>query len=403
MRRRLLPLTLAVLVVLVTTLAGAAIPAAAQGTSGTTATLTITFLSCPPGGDWFGPPAGCAEVVPAPETATLTGPDWIQPVHQLQPNADGSYTVPNVPAGAGAGEIGLANFFSPDHNAFTFSGTDVITRWYGGVTLAPGESRDITVFYWNGPVDLIMPPENTLTVNLHTCGEGIDPAASASGCEPYAGQVPPGLSIGTSPLRGIQLEDYLSRDGGTLTYAGLPAYTQAQVVAHEPMTGYASTLVTGGTEEGRGDSATAFLLRNESATIDVFFYDPTGETRAGTWTLSPDEGEGGTLRLLMLGCPPGVVPHDDPGACTETLEDDGSAMVTFDATGERVRLARFERDEAGAYVITGIDGSVTISGIVPTDGTRIASDADTIDGDTIAYTVPDGEVRDGRLYYFTGN
>ncbi|HLU37530.1 MAG TPA: hypothetical protein VKZ61_17330, partial [Thermomicrobiales bacterium] len=110
-----------------------------------------------------------------------------------------------------------------------------------------------------------------------------------------------------------------------------------------------------------------------------------------------------TLRLLMLGCPPGVVPHDDPGACTDTLEDDGSAMVTFDATGERVRLARFERDEAGAYVITGIDGSVTISGIVPTDGTRIASDADTIDGDTIAYTVPDGEVRDGRLYYFTGN
>src|SRR5690606_6137196 len=133
MRRRFLPLTLAILVVLVTTLAGAAIPAAAQGTGGTTATLTITFLSCPPGGDWSGPPAGCAEVVPAPETATLTGPDWIQPVHQLQPNADGSYTVPNVPAGAGIGEIGLANFFSPDHNAFTFSGTDVITRWYGGV------------------------------------------------------------------------------------------------------------------------------------------------------------------------------------------------------------------------------------------------------------------------------
>lgn len=386
---------LALLALLATAFGGTTSPAAAQASG----TLNFTFVSCPPGGDWSGPPPGCSDVVEAPEHATVTAPDWVQAVSALPRNADGSYTVTDVPTGDE--EIGLVNFFSQNHNAFTFDGVDRITRWYGGVTLAPGETRNVTVFYWNGPVDLIMPAENTLVVNVSTCDEGVDPSVNPAGCEPYSGDVPT-MYVGTSPLRGIQMEDYLSRDGGTMTYAGLPAYTQAQVVVHEPMTGYADVFVTGQAEEIGDDSATAFLLRGETRVIDVYFHQPDGSTRAGTWTLTEEEPEeGGTLQLLMLGCPAGVIPHDDPGACTEALEDDGTATVTFSGSGESAPLTDFERNENGAYVITGIEGSVTISGIVPGDGTRIASDADEINGDEIVYHVEPGETRDGRLYYFS--
>lgn len=398
MSRRLTPLAtlFAMIALLITSVSGAPTPATAQGDGA----LNITFVACPPGGDWTAPPPGCSEVVEAPESAMVTAPDWVQAVHELPRNADGSYTVPNVPTGSS--EVGLVNFFPQDFNAFTFSGVDTISRWYGGVTLAPGETRNVTVYYWNGPVDLIMPAENTLVVNVSTCDEGIDPTVDASGCEPYSGDVP-SMYVGTSPLRDIQMDDYLTRDGGTLTYAGLPAYTQAQVVVHEPMTGYADVLVTGQAEEIGDDSASAFLLRNEIRTINVFFYEPDGSTRAGTWTLTEEETEGGTLRLLMLSCPAGVIPHDDPGRCTEPIEDDGTATVTFAETGESRPLADFERDETGAYLITGIESSITIGGIVPDTGLRIASDADEISGTQIVYNVEPGETRDGRLYYFTDN
>lgn len=388
---------LALLTLFATAVTGFIVPAAAQAD----ATLNITFVSCPPGGDWNGPPPGCTQVVEAPEHATVTGPAWTQPVHELPRNADGSYTVPDVPAGEG--EIGLVNFFSPNHNAFTFSGTDTVSRWYGAVNPAPGELREITVYYWNGPIDLIMPPENTLIVNMFTCDDGIDPAVSAADCEPYTGELPPSLEVGTSPLRGIEMDDYLSRDGGTLTYDGLPPYTQAQVVAHETLAGYAEVLVVGPNRAGDNDAATAFLLRNESAVVDVYFHEPDGTEDTGTWTLSPGEDaedDGGTLRLLLLQCPPGVVPHDDPAACSEWLAAGPDAGVTFTETGERMLLSEFDRDTSGAYLVTDVQGAVTIDGIVPGPGMRIASDADEIEGETITYLIDDGETRDGRLYYF---
>jgi hypothetical protein len=391
MSRRLPPIAtlLALASLLVAVFAGSLASAAAQTPS---ATVNITFVSCPPGGDWSGPPPGCTQVVAAPETATVTAsPDWVQPVHELQANADGSYTV-SVPAN---GPVGLVNFFSPDFNAFTFNGVDTISRWYGEVNLAQGETRDVTVIYWNGPVDLIMPAENTLVVNVSTCDEGIDPAVNAAGCVPVTGDVPD-LYVGTSPLRGIQLEDYLTRDGGTFTYSGLPAYTQAQVVVHQPMAGYADVLVTGQAEEIGEDSATAFLLRNEVRVIDVYFHSPDGSTPAPEPTEAP-EASAGTLRLA------GVVPHDDPGKCTESMADDGSAVVTMPETGEEVPLTNFARDASGAYIITGVESSVTIGGISLRGHDRIASDADQIDGQAITYNVEPGETRDGRLYYFNEN
>lgn len=359
-----------------------------------TGTVNITFKACPPGGDWNGPPPGCVETVDAPENAIVTfGPDSVQPVHEQQRNADGSYAV----SVTGTGPVGLVNFFSPDFNAFTFDGVDTISRWYGEVDLAQVETRDVTVFYWNGPDGLIMPAENELVVNVFTCDEGIDPAVDPSGCVPTSADLPD-LYVGTSPLRQINMDDYLVRLDGTLTYAGLPAYTQAQVVVHQPLAGYADVFVTGQAEVVENDSATAFLLRNERRTIDVYFHSPDGSANAAP-TETPEPGTG-TLRLAMLSCPPGVIPHDDPGRCTETIEDDGSAIVIFPESGERVTLTRFQRDDAGAYVITGIEGSVTIAGITPRDRDRIASDADQINGDEIVYNVEPGETRDGRLYYF---
>ncbi len=354
--------------------------------------VTITFLGCPPGGDWNGPPAGCNDVVAAPESAVLSGPDWVQWVDDIQPNADGSYTV-EVPV---EGRIGLVNFFSPDFNAFTFNGVDSISRWYGEVNLAAGESRDITVFYWNGPVDLIMPAENTLVVNVMTCDEGIDPAVDASECVPTESEVP-GLEIGTSPLREIEMDDYLTREGGTLTYAGLPAYTQAQVVVRQPLVGFDDVLVTGDASVIEDAAATAFLLRNETSTVNVYFSAPNGESAPAPTAAS--DPETGTLRLFLLSCPPGVIPHDDPGRCTETMERPG-AMVSFPETGERLSLSRFERDDSGAYVIPDVRGAVTISGVMPVDRDRIASDADEISGEEVTYRVEPGETRDGSLYYY---
>lgn len=380
------------------------VPAASQASQEPFATLNVTFKGCPPGGDWSGPPAGCVETVEAPESAMVTAAlDWVQPVRDAQRNADGSYTISYVSSGtSGTETLGLVNFFPQDYNYFTFDGVDTLTRWYGGVNLTQGETREVTVYYWNGPGGLIMPAENDLVVNVATCDEGIDPNVNPSGCVPATGDVP-GLYVGTSPLRDIQMEDYLAREGGTFTYAGLPAYTQAQVVVDGPLAGYAEALVTGQAEVIEDDSATAYLLRNERRVIDVYLYAPEDTGRTFTLTRETPEPGTGTLRLLLLSCPPGVVPHDDPGRCTEAIEDDGSATVTFPESDESRPLSNFDRDESGAYLIPGIQSSVAIGGITPRDRDRIASDADQINGQEIVYNVEPGETRDGRLYYFDEN
>lgn len=385
--------SLAVLLALVALLAlGVSADVTAQAAE---RTVAFTFVGCPPGGDWSGPPPGCDEVVEAPETAMVTAsPDVVIPVRDQPRNADGSYTVA-YPEGDG---IGLVGFFPADYNAFTFDGVDFLGRWYAEVRLADGEvSRDVTVSYWNGPNGLIEPAENTLVVNVNTCGEGIDPSVDPSGCEPAAA-VLPGLSVSSAPLRNLMMEDYLTRGGSTLTYSGLPAYTQASVNVREPLAGYGQAFVTGQAEVIEGDAATAFLLRGETRVIDVYVYAPQAEPTVAP-TPTPESGTG-TLRLLLLSCPPGVIPHDDPGRCTDAIAAEGNVVVTFAETGERIALSRFDRDESGSYVITGVRGSVTISGITPGERDRIASDADQISGQEIVYRVEAGQTREGRLYFF---
>lgn len=378
-------------------------PAAAQS-SAPYATVNVTFVACPPGGTWEGPPAGCAEIVEAPAHAMVTfGPEQAELVTSFPRNADGSYTIPYPePGDEGEANMGFVNFFPENHNAYTFRGVDTLLRWYGAVDLARGEVRDVTVLYWNGPVSLIMPAENALVVNAWTCGEGIDPTVDASGCEPLTADIP-GFSIGTPPLRGVDMSDYLARQGGTFRYDGLPAYTQAQVTVQREATGFSDVLITGNAEQVTEDSATAFLLRAETRAIDVYLYNPDARARESTWTLEqqtpePEQGTG-TLRLILLQCPEGVIPHDDPGACTETLAAGPDVTVTFDS-GDTVALSGFERDTTGAYLVTGVEGGVTVDGIAPGEGRRLATDADEINVDQIVYYVEDGETRDGRLYYF---
>jgi hypothetical protein len=322
------------------------------------------------------------------------------PLSDLERTADGAYTV-SWSALQGAGwngdEIGLINFFPMDFNYFTFDGVDTLGRWYAGVRPIEGQTRDITVSYWNGPNGLITPPENSLVVNAWTCDEGIDPSADPSGCAPATGDLT-GLYVGTPPLRGLDLADYRTRDGGTLTYAGLPAYTQAQVVVQQPIPGYGQAFVTGQAETIEGNTATAYLLRNERREIDVYFYAPDGSASSNP-TPTPAPGTG-TLRLMLVACPPGVTPHDDPGQCAQPVEAPASATVSFPESGERIALSRFERDESGAYLITGVQSSVTIAGVTSPDYERIASDADQINGAEVVYGVDPDATRDGRLYYF---
>jgi hypothetical protein len=213
----------------------------------------------------------------------------------------------------------------------------------------------------------------------------------------------PGLFIGTPPQRGIEMADYLTREGGTFRYVGLPAYTQAQVIVDLQAAGFGNALITGWADDITGDSATAFMLRGESRVIDVALYNPESSGNSMTWTLTPQqtpEAGTGTVRLLLLTCPDGVVPHDDPAQCTETLAAGPDVGVTFEGSGERVPLGDFERDTTGAYVITGVQGSVTIDGIAPGEDRRLATDADEIQGDQIVYRVEAGETREGRLYYY---
>ena len=386
-------LTFVALLALIAILTLPGAPAIAQSD----ATVNITFVGCPPGGDWNGPPPGCADVVEAPETAMVTAaPSFVKPVRDYPRNADGSYTIPYI-GGEGSAGMGLVGFFPADYNYFTFDGVDTLGRWYAAITLAPGETRDVTVSYWNGNEGLIMPAENTLVVNAFTCAEGIDPAVDASGCQPTDADLPD-LYVGSAPARGLQMDDYLQQSGGTRTYAGLPPYTQAQVVVQKPLAGYGKALLTGQAEQLDATSATAFLLRGETRRIDVYFYAPDNST-APTPTPTPAPGTG-TLRLTLISCPPGVVPHDDPGACTDALAADPAVIVSFPETGERVAHTRFARDDAGAYLITGVRSTVTIGGITPGDRDRIATDADEIQGDEITYRVDPGATRDGRLYYY---
>lgn len=394
---------LVILSLLIPTIAGSAVIStsaiAAQTGQEADSFINITFKACPDAGDETAPPAGCDEIVEAPETAMLTAaPDWVQPVSDLERNEDGSYTAPYMNSGVPGGEgMGLVNFFSPDFNYFTFDGVDTLTRWYGAVSdVAEGETREITVYYWNGADGLIVPAENEMVINVATCDSGIDPAQDPTGCEPYAGDVPD-MYIGSAPLADVEPDDYLTRDGGTLTYAGLPAYTQMQVVVHQPLAGYGDVLVTGQAEEVEDNSATAYLLRNERRVIDVYFFAPDGSVRTPEPTQAP---ESGTLRLLLLSCPAGVVPHDDPAKCTDAIQDDGTATVTFPESGETVPMTSFERDETGAYLITGIESSVTIAGITPVTRDRLATDADQINGQEIVYNIDPGQTRDGRLYYY---
>lgn len=384
-----------------------AFPATAQASS--YATVNVTFVACPPGGDWTAPPAGCAEVVDAPAHAMVTfGAAQAAPVSDFPRNADGSYTIPYPEPVNGAANMGFVNFFPENYNAYTFTGVDTLLRWYGAVDLAQGETRDVTVYFWNGPVDLIMPAENTLTVNVWTCGEGVDPTVDVSPCAPMDADMP-GLTIAAPPLRGIDMADYLTRQGGTFRYEGLPAYTQAQVTVDRAATGFGAVTIIGDAEEITEDSATAFLLRGESRGIDVYLSDPQAPQGGGaTWTrnptptAAPEQGTG-TLRLMLFQCPPGVIPHDDPAACAETLAAGPDVMVqTGDAAGQ-VPLSSFERDTAGAYLVTGVEGDVTITGVAPGEGRRLATDADQIGTDEITYTVAAGETRDGRLYYYDVN
>jgi hypothetical protein len=397
--RTSLSVALAVLVALLAGLVTAA-SAGASVQTGQAPTVTITFKACPPGGDESGPPAGCVETIDAPDHAVVTAaPDWVMPVSELERNADGSYALPHGWLGdAATGELGLVNFFPENFNYFTFEGVDTLTRWYGGVEPVAGATREVTVYFWDGPNGLITPAENRLEVNVLACDGAIDPTLDPSGCTPVTGDLPD-LYVGTAPLRQVEMDDYLVRDGGTLTYAGLPAYTPAQVVVHRPLAGYGEVHVTGQAETVENDAATAFLLRGERRVIDVYFFAPDGSANVPAPTETPEPGAG-TLRLMLLSCPAGVNPHDDPGRCTDTVGNDGSATVTFPETGERLPLTDFERDEAGAYLITGVRSSVTIGGVTSVDYDRLASDADEIDGPEVVYRVDPGETREGRLYYF---
>ena len=107
----------------------------------------------------------------------------------------------------------------------------------------------------------------------------------------------------------------------------------------------------------------------------------------------------GTLRISMVSCPPDIDPWFEPDACTEKLEDDGSATVTY-PDGSSAALNSFERDENGAYVIITGPGMVTVSGLASENREFMATDANVSSDDSGEWFVPTDADINGQVTYY---
>ncbi len=352
------------------------------------AAIRFTFLGCDDGVDPTRTPDQCTTVLGIPETAYFgTAPDWVEPISDLPRDENGAYLLDDAPSGQ---EIGLMGFYRGDYNYFTFDGTDSDQKWHSSVTLKEGETRDVTVYYWNGDEGLIQPGENTVRVTVLGCPDGVDPHDDAAACTEPASP-PDDLTVSWGGMLNPQSTpvNALPQDeSGAWILADLPPYSEVDVsrLTDEPVM---DLLFTGDAEEiwETNKGVTLYALRGETRNITVYLYNQ--DDGAGATT--------GTIEIGFWGCPEGVDPNADASSCTTALDAPASANITHrrhildivvaeqpraddgsyvieDVSPEGYYLIGAEREEYGAYLITGLTHSDLIGDVIavePGETTRI--------------------------------
>lgn len=349
-------------------------PAAAQADG----TIRFTLLGCADGVDPTETPDQCTTQLGMPETAYFgTAPDWQEPLNTLPKDEDGAFVLENAPTGQA---VGLLGFHRGDYNYFTFDGTDADQKWSSSVTLDAGETRDVTVYYWNGNEGLIQPGENTVRVTVLGCPDGVDPSDAADACTEPASP-PDDLIVsyggGLNP-QFIPVNTLPQDEDGAWMLADLPPYSEVDVsrVSDEPAM---DLLYTGDAEEvwETGKGVTLYALRGETRNITVYILNQNQD----------DGASRGTIEIDFWGCPEGVDPSVDASACTTVLDapanarithrhdildvavaeqsraDDGSYVIE-DVAPEGYYLGGLDRDDYGSYLVTGLTHSDLVGDVI---------------------------------------
>lgn len=294
------------------------------------ASIRITFLACDDGVDPQQTPELCTTRIYAPDSAYIAiAPDMVTFVNTMAMDADDSYTSPVFHSET----ITLNDFDHPDFNYFMVEGVDTQERWRPSLMLQPGEHREITVYYWNGPEGLIQPGENTVTITTLGCPEGVDPNVDATACtEPV--EAPDSVTVSYGELSG-PLNQVPRDENGTYTFSGLPPYTRFSLSTHAPD----RTLVTGDAESITDEGAEVYALRGEHRELTVYVYNQDGAV---------DTGE---IRIGFWGCPEGVDPNIDASPCTTLLDAPPEARVVHRHDILNVIVAEQPRADDGTYII----------------------------------------------------
>lgn len=267
--------------VVLSTLAALAIPASANQ-QGDTAELRITLRACPDGVDPNVDTSECTIPLDAPDASVLI---WeassLQIAHEVERDTDGTYVIPNAPAN----EYMVLQGFEPvEHNHFMFidhgnDNDDFATdndKWHPDMELVTGETREISVFYWNGPDGLNPDTETSLGLTFRGCPEGVDPTQiedPASECTtPLDAPETAFFALGTAEDDTQPIADLPRADDGAYQLTGLPAFTvvnfgQLQGVNHE------SHWVTEPGEISGPVTYRAHLDRGLRADITVYYYN----------------------------------------------------------------------------------------------------------------------------------
>lgn len=212
----------------------------------------------------------------------------------------------------------------------------------------------------------------TLVVTLYDCPEGTNPQEDATACEEATEAAGVEVADIDAPDETIAGEG----DGGTFTFAELPAATYALLglrAEDDERIVYAAPPAEAGQE-----NYLVTVEAGEEVAVDVFRYpDPANET--------------GTLVFSIFDCPEGVDPTQDAtDECAPGADDFGaSVLITdegVDPDSDEYLLSGAERD-GDAYVLSGLPAATyLLLGFGP------------INADVAVYVTPPAEAgQDGYL------